>query len=59
MFVGNTSLRTPPATGGASITDLNAGTPQPVQWTCPRSSYDPPSYPEGSTGLEGVGIQGQ
>lgn len=51
MFVGNAELRTPPATGGASITDANAGTPQPVQFTCPRSSYNPPSYPVGSDGL--------
>ena len=57
MLIGDPSLRTPPATGGGSITDLNAGTPQPVQWTCPRSNYNTPSYPANSNGLNGVGIQ--
>lgn len=57
MVIGNPSLRIPPATGGESITDTNFGTPQPVQWTCPRTSYNPPSYPAGSNGLDGVGIQ--
>ncbi|KAJ6161374.1 hypothetical protein N7470_004770 [Penicillium chermesinum] len=33
-----------------------AGDIQPVQWTCPRTSYDPPSYPADSDGLNGVGI---
>ena len=57
MVVGSPELRTPPATGGESITDLNYGVPQPVQWTCPRSNYDVPSYPANSDGLHGVGIQ--
>lgn len=53
MFVGDTSLRTPPASGGQSITvaGTSAGPPQPVQFTCPRSNYDTPSYPVGSDGL--------
>ena len=57
MLIGDSELRTPPASGGLSITDANAGTPQPVQWTCPRSNYDIPSYPANSNGLDGVGIQ--
>ena len=58
MLVGDTTLRTPPATGGTSITLANQGIPpQPVQFTCPRSNYNTPSYPVGSTGLDGVGIQ--
>ena len=57
MVVGNPFLRTPPATGGKSILDLADGTPQPVQWTCPRQNTANPLYPVGSTGLDGVGIQ--
>ncbi|KAF8531664.1 hypothetical protein JB92DRAFT_2675225, partial [Gautieria morchelliformis] len=56
MLIGDPTLRTPPATGGVSITDTNAGTPQPVQWTCPRSNTDVPTYPPNSDGLHGVGI---
>jgi hypothetical protein len=59
MVVGNPYLRTPPATGGQSILDLSQGTPQPVQWTCPRlpTSTANPLYPVDSDGLHGVGIQ--
>ncbi|KUJ15357.1 WSC-domain-containing protein, partial [Mollisia scopiformis] len=57
MVVGNPELRTPPATGGQSITDLSDGTPQPVQFTCPRTNTNSPLYPTDSTGLDGVGIQ--
>ncbi|EPQ67891.1 Bgt-1691 [Blumeria graminis f. sp. tritici] len=57
IVVGDPSLRTPPATGGLLINDLSEGTPQPVQWTCPRSNDRPPLYPENSDGLNGAGIQ--
>jgi len=57
MVIGNPHLRSPPATGGRSILDLNDGTPQPVQWTCPRSNTNQPLYPVNSDGLHGVGIQ--
>lgn len=57
MVIGNVSLRIPPATGGVSITDLSDGTPQPVQWICPRSNTTEPLYPPDSDGLHGVGIQ--
>lgn len=57
MFVGNSSLRTPPPGGAANVLDTNQGPIQPIQFTCPRSSYDIPSYPENSDGLHGVGIQ--
>jgi hypothetical protein len=57
MVVGNPELRTPPATGGKSILDLSDGTPQPVQFTCPRSNTAQPLYPVDSDGLHGVGIQ--
>ncbi|KAJ5960959.1 uncharacterized protein N7479_008109 [Penicillium vulpinum] len=57
MFIGNASLRTPPQGGAANVLDTNQGPIQPVQWTCPRSSYDIPSYPSDSDGMHGVGIQ--
>jgi len=57
MVVGNPSLRTPPATGGVSITDQSDGVIQPVQWVCPRSNTNSPLYPPDSDGLHGVGIQ--
>jgi len=57
MLVGDPFLRTPPATGGKSITDLSDGTPQPIQFTCPRSNTNSPLYPTNSDGLHGVGIQ--
>ncbi|KAA8575343.1 hypothetical protein EYC84_004515 [Monilinia fructicola] len=56
MLVGNAALRTPPANGGGSVVDYSAGTPQPIQVTCPRSNYDIPAYPADSDGLHGVGI---
>lgn len=57
MFVGNSSLRTPPPGGAANVLDTNQGPIQPIQFTCPRSNYNIPSYPEDSDGLHGVGIQ--
>ena len=57
MLSGNTQLRTPPATGGEQILDPAQGTIQPVQFTCPRSNYNTPSYPPNSDGMHGVGIQ--
>ncbi|KAI1326029.1 hypothetical protein F5Y16DRAFT_376139 [Xylariaceae sp. FL0255] len=51
MVTGNATTRSPPA-GGPGI-NIDAGNGQPinaVQWTCPRTSYDPPSYPVGSDG---------
>ncbi|KAH8898729.1 WSC-domain-containing protein, partial [Thozetella sp. PMI_491] len=49
MLTGDASKKTPPATGN-NILDPSQGTIQPVQITCPRSSYNPPSYPAGSDG---------
>lgn len=57
MVIGNPALRTPPAGGSGSILDYSAGTPQPIQVTCPRTTYNPPSWPADSDGLHGVGIQ--
>ncbi|KAK6088326.1 hypothetical protein SCUP234_00814 [Seiridium cupressi] len=50
MVSGDAMTRSPPAFGGGSNLDPGAGTIQPVQFTCPRSSYDPASYPAGSDG---------
>ncbi|CAK7239416.1 MAG: hypothetical protein STHCBS139747_000846 [Sporothrix thermara] len=55
MVSGDASLRTAPATGN-NVLDPSQGTIQPAQFTCPRSSYDPPSYPAGSDGST-AGIQ--
>ncbi|KAF3388888.1 WSC domain-containing protein 2 [Penicillium rolfsii] len=57
VLSGDPTLRTPPPGGAANVLDTNGGTIQPIQWTCPRKSYDPPSYPPDSDGLHGVGIQ--
>ncbi|KAI3328292.1 hypothetical protein F4824DRAFT_427447 [Ustulina deusta] len=51
MVSGDAKTRSPPASGGALNLDPDNGTPiNAVQWTCPRSSYTPPSYPVGSDG---------
>lgn len=58
MFVGNPSARTPPSTPN-NILDTSQGTPQPIQWTCPRSQASSAQrlYPANSNGMDGVGIQ--
>jgi hypothetical protein len=53
----NYNLRTPPSGGAANVLDTNEGDIQPVQWICPRTSYDPSSYPADSDGLQDVRIQ--
>ncbi|KAL6910584.1 hypothetical protein GGI43DRAFT_390527 [Trichoderma evansii] len=50
MVSGNAMTRVVPAAGGASVLDPSQGTVNPVQFTCPRTSYNPPSYPVGSDG---------
>ncbi|KAI0543851.1 hypothetical protein F4679DRAFT_590073 [Xylaria curta] len=51
MLSGDSKTRAPPQSGGALNLDPDNGVPiNPVQWTCPRSSYNPPSYPVGSDG---------
>ena len=55
MVSGNAMLKTAPATGN-DVLDPALGTIQPAQFTCPRSSYDIPSYPVGSDGSM-AGIQ--
>ncbi|KAL8400340.1 hypothetical protein RB594_000644 [Gaeumannomyces avenae] len=54
MVAGNSNLRTAPASGGD--TNLTPENPQPASWTCPRSSFDPPSWPANSDGsVAGMG----
>ncbi|KAK2003633.1 hypothetical protein LX36DRAFT_666293 [Colletotrichum falcatum] len=50
IFSGNASARAPPSIGGKQNLEPEDGPIQPIQWTCPRSSYDPPSYPANSDG---------
>ncbi|KAI1152814.1 hypothetical protein F4825DRAFT_297583 [Nemania diffusa] len=51
MLSGDANTRSPPQAGGAiNLNPDNGVAINPVQWTCPRSSYNPPSYPVGSDG---------
>ncbi|EHK47953.1 hypothetical protein TRIATDRAFT_237298 [Trichoderma atroviride IMI 206040] len=50
MVSGNAMTRVAPSGGGGSQLDPSKGPVQPIQFTCPRSSYNPPSYPAGSDG---------
>ncbi|KAI1820982.1 hypothetical protein F4861DRAFT_520807 [Xylaria intraflava] len=53
MVTGDSTTRSPPKSGGALNLDPDNGVPiNAVQWTCPRSSYNPPSYPVGSDGTK-------
>ncbi|KAF3012155.1 hypothetical protein E8E14_004178 [Neopestalotiopsis sp. 37M] len=56
MFTGDAKTRDPPAFGGGSNLDPDAGPIQNIQFTCPRTSYDPPSYPADSDGTS-AGMQ--
>ena len=56
MVSGNASLRTAPVKTGELNLDPSQGTIQPTQITCPRSSFNPPSWPVGSDGSM-AGIQ--
>jgi len=58
IVTGDPSLRSPPASGGALITDYSDGpTPQPIEWCCPRQDTSTPLYEADSDGLHGYGIQ--
>ncbi|KAH0525182.1 hypothetical protein TsFJ059_007583 [Trichoderma semiorbis] len=50
MLAGDSMSRTVPAAGGGDQLDPSKGPINNVQFTCPRSSYNPPSYPVGSDG---------
>ncbi|KAF9872695.1 NOL1/NOP2/sun family protein [Colletotrichum karsti] len=47
---GNASTRVVPSSGGKQNLEPADGPVQPVQWTCPRSNYNPASYPANSDG---------
>ncbi|RYP17838.1 hypothetical protein DL767_009935 [Monosporascus sp. MG133] len=55
MLVGDSDNRSPPKTGGINLFP-NLGEVQPVQFTCTRTSYNPPNYPSDSDGST-AGIQ--
>ncbi|KAI1456744.1 hypothetical protein F4805DRAFT_218960 [Annulohypoxylon moriforme] len=50
MLSGDAKTRDPPKFGGGSNLDPSQGPIQPIQWTCPRQNYNPPSYPVDSDG---------
>ncbi|GAW23941.1 hypothetical protein ANO14919_135180 [Xylariales sp. No.14919] len=51
VLSGDSKTRSAPKSGGALNLNPDNGVPiNPVQWTCPRSSYNPPSYPANSDG---------
>ncbi|KAK4222198.1 hypothetical protein QBC38DRAFT_513108 [Podospora fimiseda] len=54
---GNAMLRAaPPGANGEANLDPSRGTVQPAQLTCPRSNFNPPSWPAGSDGsMAGIG----
>ncbi|KAL2255296.1 hypothetical protein VTK26DRAFT_3665 [Humicola hyalothermophila] len=53
---GDAQLRTAPSTSGAVQLDPSKGPIQPVQITCPRTNFNPPSWPADSDGSM-AGIQ--
>jgi hypothetical protein len=53
---GNAMLRTTPSKSGGGNLDPSRGPVQPAQITCPRSNFNPPSWPSGSDGST-AGIQ--
>lgn len=53
---GDANLRTAPSTSGAAQLDPSKGPVQPVQITCPRGNFNPPSWPADSDGSM-AGIQ--
>ncbi|KAL6790154.1 COOH terminal WSC domain-containing protein [Trichoderma sp. SZMC 28013] len=50
ILAGNSMSRTVPAAGGGDQLDPSKGPVNNIQFTCPRVSYSPPSYPVGSDG---------
>jgi hypothetical protein len=56
MVSGNAMTREPPNTNGTLQLVPSQGPISPTQWTCPRTSFDPPSWPVGSNG-QTAGIQ--
>lgn len=56
MISGDATRRTAPNLDGTQNLDPSAGPVNPLQWTCPRSDFNPPSWPAGSDGTK-AGIQ--
>ena len=56
MLSGDPQKRDPPNKDGTLNLNPSKGTVNPLQWTCPRSGYSPPSWPAGSDGTK-AGIQ--
>lgn len=53
---GDVNTRSPPAGGGATNLDPSKGPVNAVKWTCPRSNFNPPSWPANSNGMTaGIG----
>ncbi|KAH9883907.1 hypothetical protein F4778DRAFT_586649 [Xylariomycetidae sp. FL2044] len=50
MLSGDVKTRDPPKAGGKNQVYSNMGDIGAIRWTCPRTSYDPPSYPADSDG---------
>jgi len=53
MVIGDVNTRSPPAGGASGNTDPSKGPLNPIKWTCPRKSYDPPSWKADSDGSMG------
>ena len=53
---GDVDDRKPPAGGGTTNLDPSKGPVNAVKWTCPRSNFNPPSWPANSDGMmAGIG----
>lgn len=52
MVVGDAMTRSPPRGGATGNLDPSKGPVNPVQWTCPRKSYVPPSWQATSDGTK-------
>ncbi|POR34088.1 WSC domain-containing protein 2 [Tolypocladium paradoxum] len=56
---GDATVRTPPAGGAITNLDPSKGPINAVKWTCPRSNFNPPSWPANSDGtMAGIGDPG-
>jgi len=56
MLSGDAMTRDPPNRDGTQNLDPSKGVVNPLQWTCPRGNFNPPSWPAGSDGSK-AGIQ--
>jgi hypothetical protein len=56
MVSGDAMTRVAPNKDGSQNLDPSKGPVNPLQWTCPRKNFDPPSWPADSDGSK-AGIQ--